>query len=115
MKKIYQSLIIAGMAFSSFTLIGCQDFLTEDPKGQMVVDNFFQTKGDLDKSLNAMYGILANAMYANNAIGFDAVRGDDISTHPASNKQPFREVDSYDVSDNNTCVDELLTRRLVVG
>ena len=80
MKKIYQSLIIAGMAFSSFTLIGCQDFLTEDPKGQMVVDNFFQTKGDLDKSLNAMYGILANAMYANNAIGFDAVRGDDIST-----------------------------------
>ena len=111
MKKIYQSLIIAGMAFSSFTLIGCQDFLTEDPKGQMVVDNFFQTKGDLDKSLNAMYGILANAMYANNAIGFDAVRGDDISTHPASNKQPIREVDSYDVSDNNTWVDELWTRR----
>ena len=99
------------MAFSSFTLIGCQDFLTEDPKGQMVVDNFFQTKGDLDKSLNAMYGILANAMYANNAIGFDAVRGDDISTHPASNKQPIREVDSYDVSDNNTWVDELWTRR----
>lgn len=77
----------------------------------MAVTNFFQTKGDLDKSLNALYGVLANAMYANNAIGFDAVRGDDISTHPASNKQPIREVDTYDVSDNNTWVDELWTRR----
>ena len=73
MKKIYQSLMMISLAFSSFSTTGCQDFLTEDPKGQLAVTNFFQTKGDLDKSLNALYGILANAMYANNAIGLDAV------------------------------------------
>ena len=111
MKKIYQLLTMAGMALLPFTVTGCQDFLTEDPKGQMAATNFFQTEGDLDASLNALYGVLAQAMYANNAVGFDAVRGDDMSTHPASNKQPIREVDTYDVSDNNTWVDELWTRR----
>ena len=111
MKKIYLLLTMAGMMLLPFAVTGCQSYLTEDPKGQMSSTNFFQTEGDLDASLNALYGVLANAMYANNAVGFDAVRGDDMSTHPASNKQPIREVDTYNVSDNNTWVDELWTRR----
>lgn len=111
MNTLYKALLTGCMALAGLAFAGCEDFLTEKPKGQMAVDNFFQSKGDLDKSLNAMYSILTRAMYANNAVGFDAVRGDDISTHPASNKQPIREVDAFDVSDNNTWVDELWARR----
>ena len=46
-------------------------------------------------------------MYANIWAGFESVMGDDISTHPAANKQGLREVDTYNVSDNNTWVTEL--------
>ena len=92
-------------------MVSCEDLLTEDPKGQLAVVNFFNSKGDLDQALNAMYSILANEMYANNAVGFDAVAGDDITTHPASNKQPIREVDTYNISNNNSWADELWNKR----
>lgn len=84
----------------------CAD-LDENPKGQLAKDNFFNSENDLDLALNGMYSILSQDMYANNGVGFDAVAGDDITTHPASNKQGIREVDTYNVSDNNTWVDEL--------
>ncbi len=111
MKTIYRVLRNLGLVLLPLWLVSCEDLLTEDPKGQLAVVNFFNTKGDLDQSLNAMYSILANEMYANNAVGFDAVSGDDITTHPASNKQSIREVDSYNISNNNSWADELWNRR----
>lgn len=107
MKRISSLLKNISLILSMFYLASCQGLLTEDPKGQLAIDNFFRSSGDLDLALNALYSVLGNAMYANNAIGFDAVRGDDITTHPASNKQGIRELDTYAVSDNNTWVDEL--------
>lgn len=111
MKTIYRTLKATGIVLLTLWMVSCQDLLTEDPKGQLAVVNFFSSKGDLDLALNGMYSILANDMYANNAIGIDAVAGDDITTHPASNKQPIRELDTYNVSNNNTWVDELWRAR----
>ena len=54
-------------------------------------------------------------MYANIWAGFESVMGDDISTHPAANKQGLREVDTYNVSDNNTWVTELWGARWRIG
>ena len=96
-----------GLALIALWMVSCQDLLTEDPKGQLAVTNFFNSKADLDLALNGMYSKVASDMYANIWAGFESVMGDDISTHPAANKQGLREVDTYNVSDNNTWVTEL--------
>ncbi len=107
MKTIYRLFKSVGLALIALWMVSCQDLLTEDPKGQLAVTNFFNSKGDLDLALNGMYSKVASDMYANIWAGFESVMGDDISTHPAANKQGLREVDTYNVSDNNTWVTEL--------
>ena len=107
MKTIYRIFKSVGLALIALWMVSCQDLLTEDPKGQLAVTNFFNSKGDLDLALNGMYSKVASDMYANIWAGFESVMGDDISTHPAANKQGLREVDTYNVSDNNTWVTEL--------
>ena len=107
MKTTYRIFKSVGLALMALWMVSCQDLLTEDPKGQLAVTNFFSSKGDLDLALNGMYSRVASDMYANIWAGFESVMGDDISTHPAANKQGLREVDTYNVSDNNTWVTEL--------
>ena len=107
MKTIYRIFKSVGLALIALWMVSCQDLLTEDPKGQLAVTNFFNSKADLDLALNGMYSKVASDMYANIWAGFESVMGDDISTHPAANKQGLREVDTYNVSDNNTWVTEL--------
>jgi len=102
MKALLRSIAAASLVSVIFWAISCQDLLTEDPKGQLSINNFFTERGDLDLALNALYSVLAQDQYANNQIGVNFLGGDDISTHPASNKQSLREYDQYDVSDNNT-------------
>jgi hypothetical protein len=100
----------------SFLLIlsicpSCQDFLKEDPKGQMATVNFFSEKGDLDLAMNALYATITQWWWGNHVIGTNFVAGDDISTHPASNKGPIREYDQYSVTDNNTWMHNLWEAR----
>ncbi|KAA6300371.1 MAG: RagB/SusD family nutrient uptake outer membrane protein [Candidatus Ordinivivax streblomastigis] len=102
MKTIYRTMKAIGLISLILWMTSCQDLLTEDPKGQLATINFFSEKGDLDLALNALYSILAQDQYANNQIGCNFLSGDDITTHPASNKQSLREYDQSSVSDNNT-------------
>lgn len=111
MKTIYQTLKTVGLALLTLWMASCQDLLTEDPKGQLATVNFFKEKGDLDLALNAMYSIIVQDQYANNQIGCNFVAGDDISTHPASNKQSIREFDTYNVSNNNGWLEALWAAR----
>lgn len=111
MKTIYRIFKTTALVLLALWMVSCQDLLTEDPKGQLAVKNFFNSKGDLDLALNGMYSIVAQDMYANIWAGFEAVMGDDISTHPAANKQGIREVDTYNISDNNSWVTELWSAR----
>ncbi len=92
------------MAFAIMVLclLSCSDFLSEHPYGRLNSGEFFSNKEDLEASLNALYSVVATAQGQNNYTGTNFLMGDDISTHPASNKQPLREHDQYSVTDNNS-------------
>ena len=90
------------------------DFLAEDPKGQMPSDGFFSSPQDLDASLNSLYQVVATSQQSNNFVGTNFLSGDDISTHPASNKQSLREFDQYDVKNNNAWMQTLWEQRFKV-
>ena len=101
-KTIYRSIKGSCLAIlASCCLTACEDFLIEDPKGQLTTEGFFSCQEDLEASLTALYSIVATSQMGNNYVGTNFLAGDDISTHPASNKQPLREYDQYDVKDNN--------------
>jgi hypothetical protein len=98
------TLCLAGM-------FSCEDFLEEDPKGQLATQVLFTSPGDLDLALNALYKVVSDAGSANNNIGTDMAGGDDISTHPAANKVNVREHDQYSISDNNAWLPTLWANR----
>lgn len=113
-KKQYIYKYSWGILLFVFLFLGmtsCSDFLTEDPKGKLSTDGFFSNKSDLDAALNALYSVVAEAQYANHYTGTNFLVGDDISTHPASNKQPLREHDQFEVSDNNAWMPYLWEQR----
>lgn len=101
MKTIYN--IFYALLIGSFLMgmVSCKDFLEEDPKGRLAAETFFTNESDLKASIHALESIIAEAQHGNHVVGTNHVMGDDISTHPASNKQPLREYDQYDVADNN--------------
>lgn len=108
MKTTYKIIVflILAVGFTS-----CSDFLDEDPKGRLASKTFFTNKEDLAHSLTALYSVVSGAEYTNNTTGTNFLAGDDISTHPGSNKQPLREYDQYDVSDNNSWMPDMWVNR----
>ena len=95
-------------------LTSCSDFLDEKPYGQLISENFFSNKEDLDASLNSLYSVIAASQASNNHIGTNFLAGDDISTHPSSNKQSLREFDQFSPTDNNTWMVTLWEQRFKV-
>ncbi|MDR1938290.1 MAG: RagB/SusD family nutrient uptake outer membrane protein [Tannerellaceae bacterium] len=95
---LYKALaIIFLVMFSS----SCTDFLKEDPKGKIMDDSAFSQRSDLEGAIHALNRQVV--MATKGSIPFTGVMlGDDISTHPASNKADRREFDNYDVSDTNS-------------
>ena len=96
-----------------FSLASCS-FLEEDPQGKLTTEGFFTNASDLDASLNSLYSVVATSQQQNNFVGTDFLHGDDISTHPASNKQSLREFDQYTVADNNAWMQTLWEQRFKV-
>ena len=107
-----------GMMVLSTTLLtthtACEDFLDDHPNGRLPSKDFFQSKADLNATLNALYSLVANSHASNNFIGTNFLAGDDISPHPASNKQPLREHDQFSVTDNNAWLVSLWEQRYKV-
>ena len=108
MKKILYILV------STLALTSCTNFLEENPYGKLSSDSFFSQKEDLAASLNALYSVVATSQQENDFIGTNFLSGDDITTHPASNKQPLREHDQYNVTDNNSWMVNLWEQRYKV-
>lgn len=99
---------------TALCLGSCTDFLDEHPYGKLPSDDFFNNKEDLAASLNALYAVVATSQQSNNYCGTNFLAGDDISTHPASNKQPLREHDQYNVTDNNSWLVSMWEQRYKV-
>lgn len=96
------------------TVTSCTDFLEEQANGKLTNDSFFNSKQDLESSLNALYSVVTTSQRANNYVGTNFLSGDDISTHPASNKQSLREHDQYNVTDNNAWMVSMWEQRYKV-
>ena len=79
----------------------CKDFLEEDPKGRLATVFFFNAPADLDAAINALYFIVADGQGGNHMTGTRCLAGDDMSTHPLSNKLPLRMHDQFNVTDAN--------------
>lgn len=97
----------------AFVTLSC-GFLDEDPRGKQHSGGFFSSPQDLEASLNSLYYVVATSQQSNNLIGTNFLSGDDISTHPASNKQSLREFDQYDVKNNNAWMQTLWEQRFKV-
>ncbi len=81
--------VTAGGALSS-----CEDFLTEDPKGRMVTENFFQSENDIIMSINALYYNVAASQQHTNPYIPDC-QGDDITTTAKTGNEAYQYADEY--------------------
>jgi hypothetical protein len=83
----------------------CKDYLEEDLQGQLVGKAALSSLQGLDAALTGTYKGLGQTWGTGflhpTAIGA-TMGGDDVTTHPASNKQEFREFDQFAVSAGNS-------------
>jgi hypothetical protein len=94
MKK-YSILLLA------FLLFSCDDFLKEDPKGQLSAENFFTSKSDLDMSITALYGQFQN-LNQQPGRALYAYAADDVTAQNSGNKTRFAEYDMFNFTSGNT-------------
>ncbi|MDR0713337.1 MAG: RagB/SusD family nutrient uptake outer membrane protein [Bacteroidales bacterium] len=87
-------------ALLTVSFVSCEDFLQEEPKGQLMPEAFFSSKNDIDMALYALYKTAAESTQEHDFV-MNAWAGDDLGTHPASNKAEIREFDRYNVSPNS--------------
>lgn len=98
MKKIYLAVCLLFAA-------GCSKELTEDPRGLVGGSAALSSVAGLESALTGAYGSLMVPWTS----GFTSVSqiamtmgGDDLTTHPGSNKEEFREFDRFNVSSLNS-------------
>jgi hypothetical protein len=99
MQKIYLLLV------ALFLLGACNKQLTEDPKGLVAGQAAISNMAGLEAALTGAYGSLMVPWES----GFTTVSqiamtmgADDLTTHPGSNKEEFREFDRFNVSSLNS-------------
>jgi starch-binding outer membrane protein, SusD/RagB family len=96
--KTIQILLVGGL------LAGCQGYLDEEPRGQIVGTNAITSVEGLDAALTGSYkGLTTTWVTGINTPALQALTmgSDDITTHPAANKQDFREMDQFNVTAQN--------------
>lgn len=100
MKSIYIITLAATLA----NLTGCKKFLDEDPKGLLSGDAAIADQSGLNAQLAGAYSSLIGSWdqgFATAAIIGSTMGGDDVTTHPESNKADFREFDQFNVTSFN--------------
>ena len=98
--KNRHSLLAAVCSLLPVLLVSCTEFLEEDPKGQLMPETFFSGRNDIDMSLYALYKSAAENSQEHDFV-MNFWGGDDIGTHPSSNKAEIRQFDMYNVSPAN--------------
>ena len=85
--KIFVATCLAFSVISS----SCSDFLTEDPKGQMVQNNYFSSQNDLDGAVSVLYAQVQYSTGGAHALSPNWM-GDDITALTSGNKDVYRVV-----------------------
>ena len=99
MKNLFKIFTLIILALGTYS---CDNFLKETPNGQLLTSDAFKQASDVDDAVNVLYRqVSRGVMY--DSQNCEGQMGDDISTHPASNKALNRELDLYNVSSGNAC------------
>lgn len=77
-------------------LTSCSDFLTEDPKGQITPEGFFDSQANLDASVNALYYNVQQSQCNSNPLIVQC-QGDDVTSTTGSNKAAYLSADAFEV------------------
>lgn len=89
------------LAATGLSLASCGDeFLKEDPKGQLTPGSYFTSQNKLDMAVNALLEQVNHTQNYTNPM-YPQWMGDDITANPGSNKQSCAEIDKFSISDNN--------------
>ncbi|WP_211303524.1 RagB/SusD family nutrient uptake outer membrane protein [Chitinophaga ginsengisoli] len=98
MKKIY-------MVICLLLTAGCSKQLTEDPRGLVGGSQALSSVAGLESALTGAYGSLMvpwNSGFTTVSQIAMTMGADDLTTHPGSNKEEFREFDRFNVSSLNS-------------
>ncbi len=94
-KILMGCMLAAGLLSTS-----CSDFLTEDPKGQLEPEAYYNSKDAVNTAVYALYTqVNVSQIYTN--MLYPQWQGDDITANPGSNKQACAELDGFSASSNN--------------
>lgn len=94
--------LVASMLLST----SCSDFLTEDPKGQLSGENFFQSKADLDQAVYSLYSYVQGFQSYSNMVIVQTM-GDDVTSTTGSNKAAYLAADAFQAPSDLKGVNEL--------
>ena len=83
------------IAASVFSMASCDDFLTEDPKGQLTPDKFFSNQKELDMSVHALYAKVQASQCNSNPM-IPQVQGDVVTSTTGSNKAAYLSADAFE-------------------
>ncbi|NQU54565.1 MAG: RagB/SusD family nutrient uptake outer membrane protein [Bacteroidetes bacterium] len=91
------------LLFVSLFVSCSEDFLEEEPKGQLTTKGFFQNGQDLELGVTALYNRV-NGIFRASQTCTALMGADDITTRAGSNKGPFREYDTFSATNTNPWV-----------
>lgn len=96
--------IICALGLVMLSTSSCNDFLNEDPKGQLIAETFFASQDELNMATYALYRKVCDIQVNTNPT-IPSWQGDDLTTNSGSNKQAYAEVDGFHPTDANKGVD----------
>lgn len=103
MKKYIKYL---GLVAAAFTAVSCSNFLTEDPKGSLAPETFYQTQNDLNMAVNSLYYNVAMAWKNTNPV-IAQCQGDDVTSITGSNKAAYLSADAFEIPSEYKGVNEI--------
>ena len=110
MKKTLYTLL--ALVFS-LVAVSCSDFLKEEPNGQLLSNLAFTEKGDIESALGVLRYKVSRAAFGTTEFE-QAYMGDDLATHPKSNKAAMREWDRMEISNGNERLQWLWAEKYLV-
>ncbi len=92
-------------------LVGCSDFLDENPKGLVVGTNAINSVKGLEAALTGTYkGLLrtwSRGFLTNGSLQGTAMGGDDLTTLVVGNKEDYRQFDQFNVTNLNAKISQI--------
>lgn len=83
----------------------CNDFLTEDPKGKLVPDEFYSNQKELDMGVYSLYAMI-QAFQCNSNPMIVQCQGDDVTSTTGSNKGAYLSADAFEVPSDTKGLDD---------